>query len=566
MRRHILRCTVAVAVAVFLSVGGVVVTAEAAPGDLDTIFDPAGHDGIILAALATSNGAAGVALQPDGKIVVAISADNNSHFGVFRYNVDGSLDTTFGSGGLAIVTAFTGVVGAVAIQPDGKIVVAGGTTAGDFAVVCLHPNGSLDTSFDTDGIVTTDLGSAEDQIRAVALQSDGKIVLAGLTRGLTTDWDFAVVRLNTDGSRDATFGSNGIVATSVTPGNFLDSTFAVAVETDGKIVAGGFTTPAAYQLFAIVRYNTNGSLDPVFGGDGTVTTDFGIGAICTSLAIQPDGRIVAGGHTLSSHQNFALARYTVDGILDTTFGGGTGKVTTDVLSGWNSQIDAIALQPDGKIVAAGAVEDAGLTQGTFALARYNPDGSLDTAFGTGGTVTTDLTDAVDEATAVAVQTDGSIVAAGVANRSISTVWQTAVARYIGMVSDLQLTIAGSAEPVAAADGLTYTITIANNGPDPTYGVVVTDTLPAEVAFSSALPTQGACSGTDVVTCDLGSLAAAGSASIDLVVSPSSAGTIANSASVTGQIRDPDAANNSAQATSTVAAASEGGGCTLIPRR
>ncbi|MBA2434942.1 MAG: hypothetical protein H0V54_07660, partial [Chthoniobacterales bacterium] len=234
-------------------------------------------------------------------------------------------------------------------------------------------DGDLDPTFGTNGKVTTDFGTIIDEARAVAVQPDGKIVTAGATVG-GNFFDFALARYNTDGSLDITFGTGGKVTTAFNTNN--DEAFAVALQADGKIVAAGFAVIGGTDDFALARYNTNGSLDTTFGTGGKVTTAFGSSIDrAHAVAVQPDGKIVAAGRAVigGGSFDFALARYNTDGSLDTTFGTG-GKVTTACGSS-NDEAFAVALQPDGKIVAAGRVFS---NKEDFALARYNTDGSLDT--------------------------------------------------------------------------------------------------------------------------------------------------------------------------------------------
>ena len=316
----------------------------------------------------------------------------------------GDLDPGFGSGG-KVITDFGGddTLFTLALQPDGKTVVAGSSfvygtgTGGSFALARFNVDGSLDATFGTGGKVITDFRSnGTDVAHALAIQPDGKIVAAGVVpHGL----DFGLARYNVDGSLDATFGTGGKVISS--SANY-DTLSAAALQSDSKIVVAGSRGyyPAARD-FVLARYNTDGSLDASFGSGGEVTTDFGnhTDDQASAMALQPDGKILVGG---GSGGRFALARYNPDGNLDPTFGLG-GKVTTDPPGGGA----AMALQPDGKIVVAGGPRSA-----NFVLARYNPDGSLDLPFGTGGAVATGFGGGSAQATALGLQEDGKIVAAG----------------------------------------------------------------------------------------------------------------------------------------------------------
>src|SRR6266487_2601249 len=333
----------------------------------------------------------------------------------------GTLDPTFGSGG-KLLTDFGGqeMAYGVRVQADGKIVAAGfSNTDGnhDFALARYDRDGTLDPTFGTGGKVLTDVSGAGsyDEARAVAVEPDGKILAAGSSdAGGSTD--FAVVRYDGDGTLDPTFGAGGQVLTDLGGAGRYDGAYAVAVEPDGKILAAGFSDAGGSTDFAVVRYDGDGTLDPAFGAGGQVLTNFGGSDYAYAVAVQGDGKVVAAGSSdAGGSTDFALARYNDYGSLDSRFGGG-GKVLTDV-SGRGSEDDAraVAIQADGEIVAAGRSNAVRDTARDFALVRYNDDGSLDGRFGAGGTVSTDVSGAGhnNEAFAVAVQADGKIMAAGV---------------------------------------------------------------------------------------------------------------------------------------------------------
>ena len=326
----------------------------------------------------------------------------------------GDLDPSFGLDGKVLTDfgAFSNDEAfAVVLQPDGKIVAAGTGTPGatsDFALARYEEDGELDPGFGSGGRVSTDLETGEIAF-AVALQSDGKIVAAGFISGD----DFALVRYNVDGSLDSSFGSGGKVLTDF---QTVDEAFAVALQPDGKIVAGGFSDPGANTDFALARYNVDGSLDSSFGSGGKVLTD--LGAMSSdrirAVAVQPDGKIVAAGiSNARGSSDFAVVRYRKDGSLDRRFGSG-GRVLTDLGSSSSDAAHGVALRPGGRIVVAG-VSDAGGSS-DFAVVRYRRDGSLDRRFGSGGRVLTDLgSSSSDGANGVALQPDGRIVAAGISN-------------------------------------------------------------------------------------------------------------------------------------------------------
>jgi uncharacterized delta-60 repeat protein len=401
--------------------------AAAPPGDLDLTF---GGDGKVTTDFAGGQDqASAAAIQGDGKIVTAGAAfvSGNLDFAVARYNPDGSLDSTF-SGDGKVTTDFAGSTDeafAVALQGDGKIVVGGGAFVSgshDFALARYNTDGSLDATFSGDGKVTTDFAGARLPDRAfdVALQADGRIVAAGFAFVSGTT-DFALTRYNPDGSLDPTFSGDGKVTTDFA--GSTDEVFDVALQADGRIVAAGFAGGVGGPDFAVARYDADGSLDPTFSGDGKVTTDFaGSTAQAIAVAIQANGRIVAAGFAQLGTNDFALARYNPDGTLDATFDG-DGKVSTD-FAGSTDQAFGMAIQTNGKIVAAGFAQ---LGTNDFALARYNADGSLDPTFSGDGKVTTDFAGSTDGALAVAIQTNGRIVAAGGAD--VSGNQDFALARY-----------------------------------------------------------------------------------------------------------------------------------------
>ncbi len=419
--------------------------AQAAAGDLDPTF---GTGGMATTDINHSTDIANaVAVQADGKLVVVGQTYkqndfSNEDFVVTRYNPDGTLDTTFGRGG-KVRTDFPGlaaVPSSVVIQPDGKIVVAGGafplfTFAGNFEVVRYNPNGSLDRSFGNGGIVTTTFPEGS-YASDVALAPDGKIIAAGTVfvdfiPGESSNTDFALARYNPDGSPDTTFGNGGQVSTDFV--GLEDDAFSVLIQPDGKIVAvGSANNPATYYDFAAVRYLSNGTIDTTFGVAGKVSTDFGDQNFdrARSAVLQPNGSIVAAGFAISQNggvQNFAVARYTSSGILDATFSG-DGKTQIDFGDCCQSA-NKVLLQSDGKIVTVGYAntEDS---DSDFLLARLNPRGSLDASFGVGGKVRTSFGDLNGGANGAALQSDGKIVAVGF-QATFSNQWANfALARYL----------------------------------------------------------------------------------------------------------------------------------------
>jgi uncharacterized delta-60 repeat protein len=401
--------------------------ALATDGDLDPTF---GIGGMLTTDINRSTDIANaVAVQGDGKLVVVGTTYKQNDFSgedfvLTRYNTDGTLDPTFGRGG-KVRTDFPGlaaVPSSVVIQPNGKIVVAGGafplfTFAGNIEVVRYNRNGSLDTSFGDGGIVTTHFPEGS-YASDVALQSDGKIVVAGtvfvdFVIGDSSDTDFALARYNPDGTPDGTFGNGGQVSTDFS--GVEDDAFSVLIQPDGKIVAvGSANDPATFYDFAAARYLSDGTLDTTFGAAGKVRTDFGDQNFdrARSAALQPDGKIVAAGFAISHGggvQNFAVARYTSAGVLDTTFSN-DGMAQVD-FGDCCQTANKVLLQSDGKIITVGYAntEDS---DSDFLLARLSPSGALDRTFGVSGKVRTSFGDLNGGANGAALQSDGKIVAVG----------------------------------------------------------------------------------------------------------------------------------------------------------
>jgi len=388
-----------------------------------------------------------VALQTDGKIVVVGTTDfggSSTNFAVARYLSDGTPDPGF-SGDGRTATDFNGAsdeAHGVAIQADGKIVVAGFTLVSgsdiDFALARYNPDGSPDDSFGAHGKVTTDFAGSFDFGFALALQADGKIVVAGRAEDGGTH--FALARYNPDGTLDDTFDVDGKVTTDFDDRH--SQAFSVAVQADGKIVVAGDAINRGDPsnpgfIIAVARYNTDGSPDSDFDVDGKVTTDFNgfSDVLARSVAIQADGKIVvAGVAAVDGSDVFALARYNSDGSMDSEFDV-DGRVFTGFGSG-SPAVNSVAIQPAGnRIVVAGYVSFRGVSN--FALARYNLDGTLDTSFGTFGTLNTDFRGGNDEATSMAIQADGKIVVAGVADDR-----DFALARYEGVAPEIAVSLGG----------------------------------------------------------------------------------------------------------------------------
>ena len=399
---------VVLAVAMLFVVG----SAEAATGALDP---SSGASGTVTTDLAGPVGACpanALLLQPDGKLISVGDSDANPEDGqdpmpqisLVRYNPDGSWDPGFGSHGVVRTTIPGGnaYANAALLQPDGKIVVAGyywpsGPRA--FALLRYDPDGSLDPSFGTGGIVTTPVGDDDSEAYGVALQPDGKIVAGGVATNSNVS-SSALVRYNPDGTIDASFGSDGIVLdTQVRQHGFA----AIALQPDGKILGVGQGAIWPWTATPLTRFNSDGTPDSSFGSGGVSRAATGQ---ADALTLQPDGKIVVVGENSNS---FSVTRVDPDGTADPSFGSG-GTVTTPMGLGFN-EASAVALQPDAKIVVAGP------SQGGLTIVRYDQDGSLDPTFGRGGIVTTLNTTACPcwanaGATSMVLQPDGKIDAAG----------------------------------------------------------------------------------------------------------------------------------------------------------
>jgi uncharacterized delta-60 repeat protein/LPXTG-motif cell wall-anchored protein len=431
--------------------GGLIASpAHATDGTLDTTFGTSGITTTNITQYAFSNSAA---VQVDGKIVVVgqhSPSGNGGSFLIARYNANGTLDATFGTNGITVTSFGTSESAkSVVIQADGKILVAGYSdvnTIRDFAVLRFNANGILDTSFGTNGITTTNLGSY-DTGYSMALQADGKILVAGQT-GPSNASNFAIVRYAANGTLDTSFGTAGITTTDL---GGLDLASSMVVLPNGKILVAGRSVVADMDLFAIVRYNTNGTVDTGFGSTGITTTSFNAGgAVGNSMTLQADGKIiVAGGVWLGNRWIIAMARYNTDGTLDTSFGT-AGTTTTDLNA--DSIGSAVAVQLDGKIIVAGNFDATDTGYYDFALYRYNANGSLDTTFNTDGLITTNLGGS-DSASRIVMQADGKIVVVG--GTWLNNAYQFALARF--NTTPLAATLAAPL-PTSSSATITFTMT------------------------------------------------------------------------------------------------------------
>ena len=438
-------------------------------GSLDTHFGKASDgtpDGIVSLSLGSGNDSAkAMAVQADGKVIVAgtsTSTGGSSNIVIERFNSDGTLDATFGADGNSDGTP-DGVVNldlgtssddakAVAIQADGKIVVAGNSTptggSSNVVLARLDKNGKLDATFGADGnadgtpdgVVQVSFGAnTVDAVDAIAIQQDGKIIVAGDTTGSDGSQNMMVARVKTDGSLDASFGAgnadgtpDGVVSLSLGAGN--DEAKAVVIQANGKIVIAGNTVGAdKTSNIAVARLNSDGSLDATFGAGNADGTPDGVVAVSLSngddkakaVALQADGKILVGGVTVAADKssNVAVARLNSDGTVDTAFGAGSADGTPDgsvavSFGAGDDKLKGLVLQADGKILLAGSNTAAdGSTNAV--VARLNSNGALDSSFGQDssdgtpdGVVSLSLGSGDDSAEAIVLQADGKILIAG----------------------------------------------------------------------------------------------------------------------------------------------------------
>jgi len=403
--------------------------AAAAPGDLDRTFR---HDGTAITNLTPWNeNVRDVAIQANEKIVVvgrASSRSGHGSFAVVRYRADGRLDRGFGGDGVVVTDVAKGEdsASAVAIQPNGKIVVVGTATVArrdTITLVRYRRKGALDRTFGEDGIATVDADDATGE--DVAIQPDGRIVVVGTVFG--TSW-FAVARLDRLGGPDDTFHGDGIATVDADDATGED----VAIQPDGRIVVVG--TVFGTSWFAVARLDRLGALDDTFHGDGIATVDVGAErAVTSALALQPDGKIVVAGAswTEAGFDGIAVARFLAGGQVDGSFGTG-GVATAEFTAGTDGGGDwagGVAIQRNGRIVVAGDAGGPAEYTSSFGVARFLGDGSLDPSFRGDGTARTNFTKWDDSASDVAIQADGKIVAAGVAGFAWGSLPTFALARY-----------------------------------------------------------------------------------------------------------------------------------------
>ncbi|MES2590813.1 MAG: T9SS type A sorting domain-containing protein [Bacteroidota bacterium] len=405
--------------------------------NLDNKF---GNNGKLTTEISTAgdNTILSLAIRTDNKIV-AVGRSQNSigycDFSLACYNIDGTLDVNFGKKGQLITPVSKGrnSAKAVAIQPDNKIVVAGYADNSvlkcssidcqrDFAVIRYTTDGALDYSFGKNGVTITDFGSGYDGASSLAIQSDGKIVVAGNAYDGSSK-HIALVRYS-DGNLDNSFGQSGKILTHLEGSSSAQSIF---IFSDGKILIGGNIYNGKDYDFVFVRYNSDGSIDKSFGIDGLAIIDASHdNDYMLSTILQPDGKIIgigySGGYYVS---DFTLVRYNSDGSLDENFG--TSGITSTSIDAADKAYSA-ALMRDGKIVVVGYTDNG--KDRDFSVAMYDKDGKLENGFGKEGKVVTDFRTRSDEAHSVAILPDDKIIVAGYSDSEDGSGSDFALAKYI----------------------------------------------------------------------------------------------------------------------------------------
>ncbi len=418
--------------AICLAYGMPVTFASVSISDLDPSFGVGGK--VITSFDLATTGITDIALQPDGKILAvgatSVYSDSAciSDFVVTRYNNDGSLDTSFGSNGQTRVS-FSDMEcergQAVALQTDGKILVAGGIALSQFALARLNQDGSLDASFNNDGKVTL-TANGSFGFQGVAVQADGKILAVGTI--YTGTYSMLLVRYDPDGSLDPSFGDSGMVVTDFNGMEAVGTD--IVLQADGKILVAG----ASRGDFALARFSSDGTLDITFGNGGLVIIDGGGYGAFEALAIDADGKIVAAGdQEPDPYQSFFfVARFNTNGEVDSSFAS-DGQLLFSITSDGINRLSDVGIQLGKRIVLVGSTGSPSNTD--FALVRLKPDGSFDPDFSGDGRLTIDFGESNDEGRTVVVQPDLGIVAGGAAGSSF------ALARCYGLDNKAYLPLA-----------------------------------------------------------------------------------------------------------------------------
>jgi uncharacterized delta-60 repeat protein len=381
-------------------------------GTLDNSF---GTNGKVLTSVSANNDfASQLVVQVDGKIIVGATSYsgtpsyNKSNIALIRYNPNGTIDNTFGTNGI-VETKFNNVqcsLSRMTSQSDGKIVICG-ESGFDFLILRYNSDGSLDNTFGTNGKVTTDFGGADNPL-AMTIQTDGKIIVVGQTSDFfaaNTRTKIAIARYNSNGSLDNSFNQTGKIIKHINVDKD-DFPYSVAVQADNKIIIGGEETalPILEQSTFLIRYNPNGTFDTGFGANGVAIVD----RLYTFHKILNDGKILIAGTDRDTATFFKMIRFNSNGLIDNSFGT-NGTIATQIgditfLSG------GLILQKDGKMVMSG--ETGSPTNSTFNIMRFNPNGSFDNTFGTNGKTLISPILSDEHHSLAAQQADGKLLTLG----------------------------------------------------------------------------------------------------------------------------------------------------------
>ncbi len=400
------------------------------PGDLDKTFGNGGK--VNLGIVGYYDVAQEVALQKDGKIVVAgygkKSLTSFKGLSMARYLQNGEMDYDFGSLGVIhkVTMNLEGEVNSVVIQKDDKIVVVGysispTTNNEEITLVRFTENGKVDKTFGNKGLIVTEISSEKEVGESIAIQPDGKIVVVGTTQH-NPSFDIVLVRYDEYGHLDPYFGIGGIVITDINSG--LDIGKSIVIQNDGKLIVSGFTYVGNKFLMTLLRYNSNGDLDTTFGKSGIVITDISGRRGRMDLALQNDGKIIlVGPSEVENSHHFTLLRFNTNGSLDKSFG--KNGVTKTIIGDY-SEAESVALDSHGNIVVAGTTE---LGNEQFVVAMYNQNGMLEPGFGSNGIVKASfIKNSVDRAHSVVIDNDGNIIVAGETKNDYTTF---GLVRFIG---------------------------------------------------------------------------------------------------------------------------------------
>ncbi len=375
-------------------------------GMLDTTF---GTGGKVTTDLGGDDIGRAVAVDSNDKIIVAgeFNSGGSGDFALVRYNIDGNLDNLFGNSGMVITDIGADDRGrAVVIDSNGMIIIGGDSlvAASDFAVARYNNIGVLDALFNGVGFVTTDFDNRAEPAMDVIIDLNGKIVTAGFAHN-GTDYDFGIVRYNSDGSLDTSFNTNGMVTTDLGGDDRISG---VGIDSNSKIVVVGRSGSISDYDFAVVRYNGDGTIDTSFGVNGVVIIDLGgTDDRGREITFDSSGRIVIVGRSNGAGNNdFVVMRFNNDGSPDTTFGA-NGVVITDI--GGNDRGRAVVIDSNGRIIVLGTSDSQG--DNDFTVLRYNSDGSLDTTFDTNGIVAIDF-GGDERGVDIALDSIGMIIVAG----------------------------------------------------------------------------------------------------------------------------------------------------------